>query len=77
MDLDRLEASETYQGRPTALLQVMHMITPGVAAALTPREHHPRDERSSDEPRPARVRLLRLTLPGLQRRTARHTPRHA
>lgn len=59
----------------------MHMITPGVAAALTPREHRRRVERSGDQPRTSRVRLLRLMLPGLQhraaRRAARHTPRHA
>lgn len=55
----------------------MHMITPGVAAALTPREHRRRVERSGDQPRTSRVRLLRLMLPGLQHRAARHAPRHA
>lgn len=49
-----------YHAAHALLLPDMHMMTPGVAAALTPREHRPRRERPAREARRLRSPSLRL-----------------
>jgi hypothetical protein len=63
----------TYQGHPNGLLEDMHLITPGIAASLTPTSLKPAKAASSARPRGRRHLLqLRFHLPHL------HLPqRHA
>jgi len=56
--------STMYQGVRSPLLPTMHMITPGIAASLTPRsvERRVRPTQAAAERAPRRVRVPRVLL---------------